>query len=647
MSAFIDFNFDGWEDLFNANDRFNSTNSLYKNVGGVFTDISASAGVDAAILSMSNSWADYDRDGFFDVYISNYPAGNLLEHNNGDETFTEVAQQTGAAVFDFSWAATWIDFDNNGWEDLHVCVEPFWNQPGLDRFLINQGNGTFVDGNSLGFTNAFGLSFSSAFGDFNDDGYPDLLVGKHGSQTSLLYENQAVGGHFIKVKCQGVVSNRDGIGCWIKAYTNGDMQQRYSHAGESYLAQYSAWEIIGLGEANTVDSLIVRWPSGIIDTWYNLPADAKYALVEGSSHVANLNLTPGAHWMCANSTVSLYVPEAELLQWSNGSTDQELIVSEPGTYYALTVGPLGIPLQTESVTIHHHAQPEFDVAITAVSCHGGSDGSFAIHSTNQVDLVSWLWNATNESLISSSIDAGSYVIEVTDANTCVWPLEVSIPEPLPLTLTLTMEPAQCSNGGLANATIDASGGTGTLFMDWSGDQTALEPGVHSAVVSDALGCSTSETFTVDAPTPLLIEVYASGVTDDGLGSAEVLITSGTPPYSIQWSNGSQGAVATELGLGTVFVLVSDAAGCTASQALAITHTQTHASNGVRTYPNPTSSLLFIEGQHAQFLVFDLNGRMLDVPWQQHATHITADLSALASGCYLVHTAKGSFRVMKD
>lgn len=122
MSAFIDFNFDGWEDLFNANDRFNSTNSLYKNVGGVFTDISASAGVDAAVLSMSNSWADYDRDGFFDVYISNYPAGNLLEHNNGDETFTEVAQQTGAAVFDFSWAATWIDFDNNGWEDLHVCV---------------------------------------------------------------------------------------------------------------------------------------------------------------------------------------------------------------------------------------------------------------------------------------------------------------------------------------------------------------------------------------------------------------------------------------------------------------------------------------------------------------------------------------------
>ena len=647
MSAFIDFNFDGWEDLFNANDRFSSTNSLYKNEGGVFTDISTSAGVDTAILSMSNSWADYDRDGYFDVYISNFPDGNLLEHNNGDETFTELAQQAGAAVFDFSWAATWIDFDNNGWEDLHVCVEPFWNQPGLDRFLVNQGDGTFVDGNNFGFSDAFGHSFSSAFGDFNDDGFPDLLVGKHGNQTSLLYENQAVGGHFIKFKCEGVVSNRDGIGCWIRAYVNGEMQQRYTHAGESYLAQYSPWEIIGLGESTTVDSLIVRWPSGIIDTWYNLPADAKYDLAEGSSHIASLNLEPGEHWICANSTLSLQVNEAELLHWSNGSTELELIVSEPGTYYAVTAGPLGIPLQTDSVIVLNYTLPHLEVQATAVSCFGNSDGSFAIHSMNEVDVVSWLWNAADESVLSSAIAAGTYSTLATDAHGCAWPVDITVSEPLPISISLAIEPAQCSNGGLANAQLNASGGTGDLTAEWSGDYTALAPGVHSVQVSDVAGCVASQSFIIEEPTPLLIEIDASGVTDDALGSAEVLVISGTPPYNIQWSNGTQGNFATDLTPGTVLVMVSDAAGCTASEAFMITHVDTQAATGVRLYPNPTTAMLFLEGDHDFVLVFDLNGRMLDVEWQQHGTYISADLSRFASGCYVVRTSQGSFRVMKD
>jgi hypothetical protein len=472
-------------------------------------------------------------------------------------------------------------------------------------------------------------------------------VGKHGSQTSLLYENQAVGGHFIKVKCQGVVSNRDGIGCWIRAYTNGDMQQRYSHAGESYLAQYSAWEIIGLGEANTVDSLIVRWPSGIIDTWYNLPADAKYALVEGSSHVANLNLTPGAHWMCANSTVSLYVPEAELLQWSNGSTDQELIVSEPGTYYAITVGPLGIPLRTDSVTIFSYDAPLINAEIGAVSCSGGSDGSFAIASANEVDIASWLWNAADESVLSSEIAAGAYNTLVTDGHGCTWPVAITIPEPLPISISLAIEPAQCSNGGLANAQLNASGGTGDLTAEWSGDYTALAPGVHSVQVSDVAGCVASQSFIIEEPTPLLIEIDASGVTDDALGNAEVFVISGTPPYNIQWSNGMQGNFATDLTPGTVLVMVSDAAGCTASEAFMITHIDAHQANGIRLYPNPTTAMLFLEGDHDFGLVFDLNGRMLDVEWQQHGTYISADLSRFASGCYVIRTSKGSFRVMKD
>jgi hypothetical protein len=138
--------------------------------------------------------------------------------------------------------------------------------------------------------------------------------------------------------------------------------------------------------------------------------------------------------MCANSTVSLYVPEVELLQWSNGSTDQELIVSEPDTYYALTVGPLGIPLRTDSVTIHHYAQPEFDLAITPVSCHGGSNGSFAISSTNQVAVASWLWNAADESVLSSEIAAGAYNTLVTDGHGCTWPVAITIPEPLPISI---------------------------------------------------------------------------------------------------------------------------------------------------------------------------------------------------------------------
>lgn len=647
MAAFIDFNFDGWEDLFIANDRLNTTNSLYKNVDGVFTDISASAGVDAAILSMSNSWADYDRDGYFDVYISNYPAGNLLEHNNGDETFTEVASQVGAAVYDFSWAATWIDFDNNGWEDLHVCVEPFWLQPGLDRFLINQGDGTFVSGNQFGFQNAFGLSYSCAYGDFNDDGFPDLLVGKYGNQASLLYENQAVGGHFIKLRCEGVVSNRDGIGCWIRAYTQGQMQQRYAHAGESYLAQYSEWKIIGLGEDTTVDSLVVRWPSGIIDTWYNLPADAKYHLVEGSSHIASLNLASGQHQMCENNSLELSVLNAELLHWSNGSTDSVLTVTEPGSYYAVTVGPLGMPLATEAVNILSYSQPQLVVLTSSVTCFGGADGSFAVSSSNNVQVSSWQWNNQVESFVTINVEAGIYELLVTDQHACVWPLQVVIGEAPPIEITLDIEQPECSNGGLAFAQFSASGGTGSHSAMWSGDATALPPGLHSVTVTDEVGCSASESFTVVEPTPLLIDVVSTGITDDALGSAEVVISSGTPPFTIQWSNGAQGFVAYELLTGALAVMVTDAGGCVASAAVTITTVSDVHNTGPRIYPNPTSSWLYIEDNIEGVLVFDLSGRMLDVIWQNQGARWAADFGHLPRGCYFIRTAAGTYRVVRN
>jgi len=123
---FFDYNKDGFQDIYLANDKTDNINRLYKNLGnGTFEDVSVASGSGIAVNAMTTTLGDYNNDGWFDIYITNTQSsqagnGNVLLKNNGDGTFTNVAEETGTTFNSLAWGAVFLDADNDTLLDLYV-----------------------------------------------------------------------------------------------------------------------------------------------------------------------------------------------------------------------------------------------------------------------------------------------------------------------------------------------------------------------------------------------------------------------------------------------------------------------------------------------------------------------------------------------
>jgi hypothetical protein len=285
-SAFFDYNNDGFQDIYVANDKFSNINRLYKNNGdGTFTDVSVASGAGIAIDAMSTTIGDYNNDGWFDIYVSNSPGGNYHLRNNGDGTFTNIASTVGTAFFSVGWGAVFLDADNDTDVDLYVSSSEVGAVAGRlpSAFYENQGNDTFTIPAGIGFENDNRKSYSNAIGDFNNDGLPDVIV-MNDTENNFLWKNTSSNiNHWLKIKLQGVASNSDGIGSKIEISAGGKVQYRYTLSGEGYLAQNSTTEFFGLKDAVVVDYVKVTWLSGIQDVLENVAVNQTLNLVEGEN----------------------------------------------------------------------------------------------------------------------------------------------------------------------------------------------------------------------------------------------------------------------------------------------------------------------------------------------------------------------------
>jgi enediyne biosynthesis protein E4 len=224
--AWADYDNDGWEDLFIANEigpltmdaeEMNDSpahSALYHNNGdGTFTEVSEAAGVDLRTMAIAVAWGDYNNDTWPDLLVTNY-GENYLFHNNGDGTFSDVSKSAGVNGIDGFWAgASWGDFDLDGNLDLYICgyvkyveldssisvtqynVEvPVSINPSsfsAERNLLykNNGDGTFTEiGKAAKVDGGNGKSLSAVWCDFDDDGWPDLYVANDVSDN-VLYRN--------------------------------------------------------------------------------------------------------------------------------------------------------------------------------------------------------------------------------------------------------------------------------------------------------------------------------------------------------------------------------------------------------------------------------------------------------------------------
>jgi enediyne biosynthesis protein E4 len=305
-SVSYDFDNDGWPDIYVAVD---SEPSIFfkNNHDGTFTDIAVMAGCaynddGHEQAGMGLGVADYDCDGWFDIFKTNFADDTCnLYHNNGDGTFSDLSFNSGVGINNtyVAWGCGFIDYDNDGWADIvqingHVYPE-------IDKYNFgetfknprlvykNLGNGRFKDVSSEmgpGIT-AHYSSRGAAFGDYDNDGGMDMLILNMNELPSLLHN---VGGdkqNWIKLKLVGTKCNRTAIGARARVITGKHIQMDEVHSGTSVMSQSDLRLHFGLGNVDTIDAIEVKWPTTQkLERFTQVKANQILTIREGAGIVA-------------------------------------------------------------------------------------------------------------------------------------------------------------------------------------------------------------------------------------------------------------------------------------------------------------------------------------------------------------------------
>jgi len=270
-SIWIDYDNDRDMDMFIAKCRGGSTtiniNELHENDGsGNFTEVASTAGLADPLQTWSSAWGDYDNDGDMDVFVgasSTADGTHKLMRNNGNGTFTDVTSSSGIlpALTNLGIENATYDFDNDG--NLDIASN--------GSILFGNGNLTFtVHDNVLAGNNG-------SFGDLNNDGFIDAISG------TTLYTNTTNSNNWVTITTTGVASNINGIGARIEVHTASGIQIRDVRSGEGFRFMSTLNAHFGLGTDDTIDNIVIYWPSGTVDNVVNPGINTHHVITEGQT----------------------------------------------------------------------------------------------------------------------------------------------------------------------------------------------------------------------------------------------------------------------------------------------------------------------------------------------------------------------------
>jgi enediyne biosynthesis protein E4 len=264
------------------------------------------------------TWADYDNDGFLDGLVGAESGSLGLFRNLAGLGFTNVAASAFANPITNCWAWSAVDYDNDGWQDLVITLFTPVYHCALFR---NNGDGTFTSKNIGGPTGEQG---EPCWGDYNNDGFLDVLVLYNPGVRNSLFQNNGNINHWLKVKLDGRASNRSGIGAKVRvnATIGGrNFWQMREISGQGVGMDNGLIAHFGLGDATNVATLRIEWPSGIVQELQNVTNNQFLTVVESQSYSGARPAFTSATKQTSGLQISITEPAAGALYCVEASSD--------------------------------------------------------------------------------------------------------------------------------------------------------------------------------------------------------------------------------------------------------------------------------------------------------------------------------------
>jgi hypothetical protein len=332
----VDFDMDGDFDL--SSGRF-----LFRNESGQFTEVAETLGLMPSESIQNSEWFDFDNDGDLDFIkgCSGYsePEGCTVElWENQDGMFVDATEKINlmSLLQQFSRGLTVGDFDNDG--DQDIFIDHNWEES-LDALLLNHefepGDRYFDNIAELVGITVMGDRKGGVFFDYDKDGFLDLYI-PAADVNHHLYHNDRNENNWVGFILEGTQSNRDAIGSVVKLYAEGGIQVRYTKCPDGWLRQNNPWIHFGLGQSTDIDSVVIRWPLGLVEVLTNVTINQYHEIKEGdatSKVSSNKNKIPADYCLEQNypnpfnpeTTISYKIAEAGVIQISIYNMNGKLI----------------------------------------------------------------------------------------------------------------------------------------------------------------------------------------------------------------------------------------------------------------------------------------------------------------------------------
>lgn len=531
QSTFFDYNFDGLIDLHVINDKY-FENTLYQNTGDGFIDVSEETGTNIVEDPMTNTVLDFDFDGDFDLFFTNTAEnGNrLLEYNTETESYEDLFPTSGLENFEMNWGASAIDIDNNRVTDL--IVNGGWGcETACGNKVFYNNVSTFVHIASV-FDEEQTVSHGIAKADFNSDGKQDVAIINTWPYKSKVYlNNTATPNESATIEFVGTASNANAVGTYYEYYIGGVKHINVVTCGSDFLSQDSYKKIISMGSAGEIDSLIIKWPSGVSEIHYSIFPNENIVFTEGETYSTTLS-TSGIVKLCDGESLMVEATGGyDSLLWSNGSSSSSQLLASPGDYFAMAYYENGLTITTDTLTIEPGYLPLVNsILVTEPSCYGSNNGEVAVFYTFGEQ------NELNGEYVFNGLSDGMYFETISSDAHCQIQVQFELIEPPALFSLPLLSDVSCFGEENGSVSISTFGGTpdySTVIEDVDSPES-LYPGTYNFTTIDGNGCSFNGSFSIEEPEELQISIGTiQHATESELGQIAFEVTGGTGNYSMQ------------------------------------------------------------------------------------------------------------------